>query len=56
MREQDIKFIKTNLVYNCGNCEQYWKDNLKFFKGLGNDVEFLKLSCPSCQRQRKLIW
>ena len=56
MREQDIKFIKTNITFNCKNCEAYWKDSLKYFKGVATDIEFIKLSCPSCQRERKLIW
>jgi len=59
--EHDKKNERTSLHYNCKRCEAYWfqQDGVSletYWRGIGKQIQYIKIYCPSCRRTEELGW
>ena len=55
MRRND-KVKEELITYNCTYCKDYWKDFVKYFAKMEEDVQYIELYCPLCKRTERGFW
>ena len=57
-QEEEWEAEATEMAFGCPDCKVYWKEMIKYWRGLGKEIPELLLNCPACNYRigRKLVW